>query len=446
MRLRIALIVIMASACGDGAVTTTTAPVATSTPTTEAAATTATTTPTATITTTTTTTTAADAMACRDDGCLATSFDYLVVTRPMFVDALQAFATWKTAAGHTVGLVTVDWLAATYAGDHLAEQVKTGLHDLAGRSGLRWVLLVGDTEMTAWDFSIESVLRSYDLDEPWSVPTGYYRRIASDPPGDVLPSDAYFVEDRDWDVTADGLNARPDDLDSGEGTLHATVFLGRWPVRTADQVRALTDKTMAATPADRVLFTADASLTDGTTTSCSSWPPGPFQEFFCSLDSMVTARTVFFEAAAPHLVTDSRFPSLDDTTSDDEALAELLSYSGAVVASYHGNYQCWGLLEGQCLGADRVVFEGVIPLLEAEACLIGTFYFDAGESLAESMLLSPTGPAVFTQAPNPARFLEALRHGTPVGEAFWATAGDYLYWPNPITILGDPSLVVVAGP
>ena len=107
-----------------------------------------------------------DSLVCRDADCAATTFDYLIVTRPMFVDALQPFAAWKTADGHRVGLVTVDWLDASETGEHLAERMKTGLQSLARTSGVRWVLLVGDTAMAAWDFSIGNVMGSLAPDEP----------------------------------------------------------------------------------------------------------------------------------------------------------------------------------------------------------------------------------------------------------------------------------------
>lgn len=394
----------------------------------------------------TTTTAPVDSLACRNAACAATTFDYLIVTRPMFVDALQPFAAWKTDAGHRVGLVTVEWLDTSQAGDHLAARMKAGMHALAGSSGVRWVLLVGDTAMAPWDFSIDNVLGSLDLDQSWNVPIGWYRRVASDPAGEVLPADAYFVENRDWDVDGDGLNMRAENRETGEGTLAATIFLGRWPVRNTGEVAALTAKTKAASPADDILFTADASLADGVTTSCREWPPGRFQGFFCYLDTMVTARTRLFEGSAPHLATELRIVDLTDATAADAALASLLDVDGVAVVSFHGNYDCWGLTAGTCVGSDRISFEHVFPLLEAEACLVGEFYFADGRSLAESLLLAPTGPAVFTQAPNPVLFLEAIRNGTPVGEAFWVTAATYLYYPNPIRILGDPSLVVLQTP
>jgi hypothetical protein len=86
--------------------------------------------------------------------------------------------------------------------------MKAGMQDLHRRTHLRYVLLVGDTVVYPsdnWAYSASALLNSYDLSDPFNVPTGFYRRVNTDPPGEVLASDAYFVEDRDWDVDNTGL-------------------------------------------------------------------------------------------------------------------------------------------------------------------------------------------------------------------------------------------------
>jgi hypothetical protein len=385
-------------------------------------------------------------LVCRDESCLVdgVQLDYLIVTRPKFAEALTPFINWKTESGFNVGLVTVEWLEANYPGRHLAERMKTGMHDLRKRVGVKYVLLVGDTAMEAWNFNVQNVLSSYTLSEDFNVPTGYYRRVNSDPPEEVLPSDAYYVEDQDWDPENSGLNPRPDNMESGEGTLHADLYLGRWPVREIDEISVLLDKTMQATTATQIFFSADQTLSDGVTIQCPSWPPGEYGGFACYLDSMITARTRFFESNAPHITTESMFVNLKDSQQASAFLDKFLENRGVLVAAYHGNVECWGIQQ-ECIPAGDIHFTHIFPLLEAEACLISTFYFE-GTSVSEILVLSPTGPAVLTQAPNPVLFMRDLRDGKSVGEAFWATASVYVYWPNPIILLGDPSLVIFRGP
>jgi hypothetical protein len=92
---------------------------------------------------------------CYEDACLGSTIDYLIVTRPLFIEALTPFINWKSDQGYRVGVVTVEWLAGAYSGRHLAEQMKTGMHDLrqkAAGGGTLYVLLVGDTQVAYADF------------------------------------------------------------------------------------------------------------------------------------------------------------------------------------------------------------------------------------------------------------------------------------------------------
>jgi hypothetical protein len=383
---------------------------------------------------------------CIDQGCAldGLQFNYLIVTRPKFVDALAPFISWKTENGFRVGLVTVEWLEASYPGRHLAEKMKTGIHTLRNSAGVMYVLLVGDTEIK-FPSQVVDVLNSYTLLVDYNVPTGYYRRLDSDPYKEVLPSDSYFVEARDWDPDNTTLNPRPDNRVSGEGTLHADLYVGRWPVREASQVSLLTEKNRQVTTTDRIFFSADRTFGDGVGTVCPSWPPVSGYEFFCYSDSMVTARTRFFEANAPHLVTESMFVDLTDPVQTSALRDRLLTNRGVIVLNYHGWYECLQI-QPDCVPGSDIRFEYVFPLLEGEACMISAFYYDGGTSFSETMLLSSTGPAVFTQAPNATLFLNELKYGTSVGKAFWGTAAAYVSWSNPMLLLGDPSLVVFSTP
>jgi hypothetical protein len=355
------------------------------------------------------------------------------------------FIEWKTKKGFYVGLVTVEWLNATYPGRHLAEKMKIGFHALRRHPDSFYILLVGDTEIGPELVPVDDVLDSYTLLEDYNVPTGYYRRVNSDPDKVVKPSDAYFVEERDWDPGGTTLNPRPDNMETGDGKLNADVYLGRWPVRYPSEVTNLTVKTMAVTISNHIFFSSDRALSDGVTTICPSWPPPPNYEFHCYIDPMVTARHRFFELHAPHIITESMFVDLDDPAESSRFLRRFLTNQDVMVINYHGHYACL-MIQSDCVAGSRIRFKYVFPLLEGESCLIGTFYYDGGASVSESILLSKTGPAIFTQSPNPTLFLRDLRDGKSVGEAFWGTASTYLYWPNPIIFLGDPSLVVFSGP
>jgi len=81
---------------------------------------------------------------CQDETCMedGLSLSYLVVTRPLFINALTPFINWKSEQGYRVGLVTVDWLSQHFPARHLAESMKTGMHTLRQQTGVQYVLLL----------------------------------------------------------------------------------------------------------------------------------------------------------------------------------------------------------------------------------------------------------------------------------------------------------------
>lgn len=381
---------------------------------------------------------------CVDQPCMdGMAFNYLIVTRPLFIEALTPFINWKTAQGFQVGLVTVEWLDANFEGRHMAERMKTGMHGLRKTAGVVYVLLVGDTSIPDEQFSVEHVLASYDLFLPWNVPTGFYRRLETDPPQDIIPSDAYFVEDLDWDPQNTGLNPLGNQK-VGEGTIDASLYIGRWSVQTPEQIEPIFNKTRSVVPAMRVFFSADSTLTDGNVTYCQSgFPVPPGQEFFCYLDLMVQARRNLFEANTPWLMTEAQFTDINDSTQVQAFKEKFFNYDGIVFFSYHGNHDCWALDGAGCTGMAGMKFETVFPLLVTQSCLVSTFYFESSPSLSELLLENPTGPAVVAEPPNPYMFAQYLLEGKSIGEALWRSASTYVYLPNPISLFGDPSLIVL---
>ncbi|MFN2232442.1 MAG: C25 family cysteine peptidase [Anaerolineae bacterium] len=389
---------------------------------------------------------------CYQDSCLGSTIDYLVVTRPLFVEALTPFINWKSDQGYRVGVVTVDWLAGTYSGRHLAEQMKVGMHDLrqkAAGGGTLYVLLVGDTQVAYDDFSIHAMMASYDLSIDWNVPTGFYRRIYNDPPDTILPSDAYYVEDRDWDPGNTGLNPVPDQS-LGQGRFDATLYLGRWSVRDPSEIAPIFAKTRDASPADRILFATDEEFTGGS--SCTSWPPtgytGPNNYASCYVNTEI-AQSRLFGSNAPWLVTDSLVVDLTDPSQTEHLIETFLSYPGAVHGSFHGFYYGISLsnVGDGCCGSADLQFRTRFPLLTLSSCSVAAFYTGSQDTIIETVLKYPEGPAVVAQPGHDEyHYYEYLLQGYPVGQAFWRAGSHYAFWMNPIVLFGDPSLTVLQTP
>lgn len=385
-------------------------------------------------------------LTCFNETCLARSskINYLIVTRPLFLDALITFVNWKADNNFSVGVVTVDWLADNFQGRHLAEQVKAGIHHLrreAGIGGSLYVLLVGDTEIELQNFNVSAVMASYNLSQPWNVPTGFYRRIHTDPPNEVLPSDAYYVEDRDWDPQNTGLNPVPEE--SGQGKWVNDIFIGRWSVRTPDEVARITQKTLAVRPTTKILFAEDK---ESYTPSRCIYPPNSYTGerayAACYLNSEEIRNRVLGQYA-PWIQMETLFVDPQDNAQVDAFEAKLFNYDGAVSTVFHGNYDCLYVRKGNCWQINEMPFKSTFSLFDSSSCSIGAFYAGTADTLAESILKHPNGPAVVTQAGhNQFHFFEHLKFGMPVGVAFWDAGREYVYWLNPILLLGDPSLII----
>jgi hypothetical protein len=388
---------------------------------------------------------------CINIDCLASgiAINYLIVTRPVFEEALEPFIAWKTKNGFRVGLVTVEWLDLTFEGRHMAERMKTGMHTIRKTSSSTdylYVLLVGDTEIERDNYAVSAVQDSYTLDKAWNVPTGFYRRASNDPAGDVLPSDAYFVEDRDWDPDNTGLNPVPFQ-EYGQGTFDATIYLGRWSIRQTHELENIIAKTLTFKPVNKILIAQSTEFADY---NACIWPPQDYNGTraygTCYLNMNETVSRLYGDNA-PWLTTESL---TIDTANPGEVASfydTLLNYDAAAYISFHGYYNCIAIEENQCVGIDKLKFKSTIPFLELDACSVTAFYSGSEETLTESLHNLPSGPIIVSGAGHDNyHFFENLRAGDSVGKAFWRAGATYVYWPNPMLLLGDPSLPIFVSP
>lgn len=383
---------------------------------------------------------------CQDEACMADglTLSYLVITRPLFVDALTPFINWKSWQGYRVGLVTVDWLSQRFPSRHLAESMKTGMHTLQRQSGVQYVLLVGDTQITRGEWDIDTVLASYTLMTPWNVPTGFSRQLNIDPPGVVVPDDTYFVEDRDWDPQNTGLNPRTN-METGVMPVNATLFLGRWSVRKPEEIAPIFTKTQKLTPTNRFFFIHDTEFAGSNSTESTGskslddyyrlCPELPFPDWFCY--SYHHAQLRLYEKDSPWLLIETLEVDGKDPQQAGLVLQRLSGFDGVILENFHGAYDYL-----QMPGSE-VLITNNYRMLIVNSCNAFAFYSGSPDTLGESSLKSSTGPAIVASPPNNYLFLMYLREGLPVGQAFWRSAelsGGSAF------LFGDPSLLVLQPP
>jgi hypothetical protein len=374
---------------------------------------------------------------CQDETCMASglTLNYLVVTRPLFTEALIPFINWKSGQGYRVGLVTVDWLSQRFPARHLAESMKTGMHTLRRNTGLQFVLLVGDTEITRGDWDVNTVLASYTLTVAWNVPTGFSRQLNIDPTGVVVPDDTYFVEDRDWDPQNTGLNPRTN-LETGVMPVDATLFLGRWPVRKPEEIAPIFAKTQRFTPTDKIFFVQYNEFTPTPLEEYLRQCPGlPFPTWTCY--GIEHARLRLFGQNSSWLTTGSLTVDANDPQQAGVVQGQLSGFDGVILENFHGAY------DGLQMPGSEVLLSHDYRMLIVASCNAFAYYSGSPDTLSESLLKSSSGPAIIASPPNHYLFLMYLREGQSVGQAFWRSAE---LSGGSAVLLGDPSLTVLPKP
>jgi len=148
-------------------------------------------------------------------------YDYvIIVENDTMATTLAPFKTWKESLGHTVKVVTLDWIESNYTGVDRTEKVWNFLHDKypASEWGIRYVLLVGDMRVIG-------------------------RRLLfySNPPKEWgLQSDHFFAKLSGGDTSEQVWNKDGDrrwgEIDGDEMSVVPDVLVGRIPLNDTTNV------------------------------------------------------------------------------------------------------------------------------------------------------------------------------------------------------------------
>jgi len=146
-------------------------------------------------------------------------YDYVIIVEDETMAAtLVPFKTWKESLGHTVNVVTLDWVHSNYSGVDVAEEVWNFLHDKYPTSewGIRYVMLVGDLQTIP-------TRRVYYADTGWGLRSDhFFAKLSGGDTGEQ-------VWNQDGDV-------RWGELHDDEMTVEPDVLVGRIPLNDATEV------------------------------------------------------------------------------------------------------------------------------------------------------------------------------------------------------------------
>ena len=175
--------------------------------------------------------------------------DYLIITTNELASEFSRLRDWKIGIGTETEIVTVDWINSNCSGVDLQEKIRNFIRDAYLEWGVKYVLLGGDyTEIPPRYFYMEE---PYD----WGFPYGTFQKATDfyySALGDWDPISGTW-ENGDWDPDDNGLYLEQLDLDVDGFPEYCKepipdfspeVFVGRFPVSTPEEARALINKTI----------------------------------------------------------------------------------------------------------------------------------------------------------------------------------------------------------
>lgn len=281
--------------------------------------------------------------------------DYIAITHPSLVQALQPLLEWRQTQGLRVAVVTTDAIADQFGNGVIGPDAIRNFLKWATQTwplpAPRFVLLAGDA---SYDAGAKTDL----------VPTGL---VSTAEIGETA-SDTDLA-----DLDRDGL---PD------------LAIGRLPARTPDQLRAMTDKTLAY----------EQHPVAGDWRQQAFLVADDDDAFFSSFNDQMAA-----------LLSGQYQVEQATVGQDGDVRAKLLAawQAGQGLISYmgHGATSLWA--QEEILTNDdisRLDSQGKLPFVVVWACLSGYFHHPEQLSLGEALMLTPNRGAVAALVPTGSTF------------------------------------------
>lgn len=75
------------------------------------------------------------------------TYDYVIITPASFTDSVKFLKKWRELLGHSVNVITTQWIYSNYNGDNIPEKIRNFLIDKYVDWGIKYVLLVGNRDL-----------------------------------------------------------------------------------------------------------------------------------------------------------------------------------------------------------------------------------------------------------------------------------------------------------
>lgn len=434
---------------------------------------------------------------CYDQKCETEKPDYVIITRPVFLDVLEGFIQWKQKNGFKVGVLTVDYIHNKNKKSNPAQSIREEIKKYTKDKATKYFVLIGDTSTSYLSSDDISSTRgfhpelAYDLTVPWNVPTGHYCSPVSYLSNDPLKkgkydqcsigTDLYYADfdDDNWKENADGFIMRgqysngywyngknfvkyTSDLspDNDDRVLNFETIVARIPIRKPEEFKNIFNKFKNLQTSNSFEYLSDSSLitlekaTKDYNMECNfpniSNDQIAEKVLNCSQNQilfkkLIEAKEKIFSFTSFPPQVDSDLIKVLDKFSNTKSVLFPLFHGGAneialgdksLIYSYENKSNA------------KSFFKNIFPIWISSSCNISIFGNSGPnedvDSLSEAVFKAEKGPVLFVVPTNYYVFLKDILDGKTVGEAFYnkgQTVARYTSVSNPL--FGDPSLKLV---
>jgi hypothetical protein len=415
---------------------------------------------------------------CYNEDCETENPSYVIITRPIFVTAIQDFVDWKRGHGFNVGVLTVEYINTIQNENNPAKNIRETIKDFAQNHNTKYFVLIGDTKITTnnLNFGNQDPNVMYDMTAEWNVPSGYYCRYDlyqtnPDYAECIEVTDLYYADfdDSAWAENADGYIMRgiysngywhngtnfikyQPNYQTGEfltidpRILDFETIVARIPIRTPEEFDNVFNKMQNYSLTSAYDFLGFHSLTD----IQSSYQQvcvhqGISDEEFASKVSNCAGSYPIKRLIDNKFGFHMTYQCIDDSDPAQMDIAENLILNGQNILGplFHGWYYQMDPITLNNI--DQFVY--IFPAWISHSCRIGAFSHRDSDTISEALFKAEKGPAFFISSTNKYFFFKDSLEGKTVGEAFY-NVGEvitrYTSVSNPL--FGDPSLKIFKSP
>ena len=318
--------------------------------------------------------------------------DILLITSNNLKEAWQPYADWRAETNKNVKIITTDEIAKLYTGPDIQEKIRLCVREHIDTKNTTSIILGGDSLPQSKNEKTTPKNAGIIPDRDTIHINMWGKKVD-------IPTDIYYISPTNWDADNDGIYGEFKDDHQAITYPDGTIGIGRIPVRTAEDIKAYTNKVISYE---------------------SDYPSGDFGSSFAytctvpeAIPKLLTSWEEHISLAMPDAKLNRYFTPkapwadhvLGKEAPSSNTFTKIINSKsvGKLHLHGHGLQHCWVLDKHQEFTAKQVAKlnnKNAYPIITTVSCLTG--YFDATKDpcIAESMLRTPNAGAIAVVAPS----------------------------------------------